>query len=73
MSKTTCSEEFDDVHKVLLDGISANMVSLLHTGKHVAINAAYTTILCNLVFYYIYELFTLQYDITTYSRFRKAV
>ena len=31
-NKTTCSEEFDEVHKVFLDGISTNMVLLLHTG-----------------------------------------
>ena len=31
-NKTTCSEDFDEVHKVFLDGISTNMVLLLHTG-----------------------------------------
>ena len=42
-NETTCSEEFDEIHQVVLYGISANMESLLNNGKYSAINAAYTT------------------------------
>ena len=34
------SEDFDAVHKVLLDGISENMASLVQLGKYGTISAA---------------------------------
>ena len=37
-NKTTSSEDFDDVHMVVLDDISSNMESLVHTNKCGAIN-----------------------------------
>ena len=42
-NKTTPSEQFDEIHKVVIDGISDNMASLIHLGKYGAINTANTT------------------------------
>ena len=42
-NKNTPSEEFDDSNKVVLDGTSVNVVSLVQTGKYGAINEADTT------------------------------
>ena len=42
-NKTTLSEEFDGIHKGIIDGNNGNMSSLVHSGKHGAINTAYTT------------------------------
>ena len=42
-NKTISSEEFYDIHKVLLDGIIANTELLIHTGKYGAINSVDTT------------------------------
>ena len=40
INKTTAGEEFDEVNKVFLDVISANMELLVQTGKYGATNAA---------------------------------
>ena len=37
-NKGTSSEDFDEIHKILLDGISGNTNSLLQTGKYGATN-----------------------------------
>ena len=37
-NKTTCSEDFDEAHQVVLYGISTNMAPLPQTGKYGAIN-----------------------------------
>ena len=39
-SKSTSSETFDEIHEVVLDGISDNMASLVESGKYVAINTS---------------------------------
>ena len=39
-NKTTPGEDFDEVHKVILYGISSSMEYLLHTRKYCAINEA---------------------------------
>ena len=38
-NKTTWSEDFDEVHKVVIGGISDNIASLVQLGKYGAINA----------------------------------
>ena len=43
INKYTSSEGFDALHKLVLDGISYNMSSVVHLGKYGAINAADTT------------------------------
>ena len=40
--KATTSEAFEEIHQVLLDGISYNMTSLVQSGKYVPINITYT-------------------------------
>ena len=41
--KSTPFEEFDEIHKVVLDGISNDMASLVQSVKYVAINTADTS------------------------------
>ena len=64
-NKTTSSEDFDEVHKVLLDCISDNMASFVQLGKCGAINAAYTITMGYYVIKVISEPYTLQEDQTT--------
>ena len=48
--KSIPSEAFDEIHQVVLDGISENMASLVQSGIYVAINTDDTAkkwILCN--------------------------
>ena len=40
--KSTPSDTFDEIHQVVLDGISDNMASLVESGKYVAINTTDT-------------------------------
>ena len=71
-NKTTCSEDFDEVHQVVLYVISANMASLIYTGKYGAINEEDTTTLGYYAVEYVYEPFIVQYDITTYGQVSKS-
>ena len=41
--KSTHSESFEEIHKVVIDRISDNMASLVQSGKYGAINTADTT------------------------------
>ena len=59
-NKNKLSEEFSDMHKVVLDGISANMTSLVQTEKYGAINAADPRIIGYYALKYITDNFTLQ-------------
>ena len=58
-NKRTSSEDFDDVHKVVLYGTSANMDYLVRTGKYGEINASDPTTLGYYVAKYVSDLFTL--------------
>ena len=51
--KATTSEAFEEIHKVLLDGISDNMASLVQCGNHGAMNPTYPTTMV----YYIINFF----------------
>ena len=42
-SKSTSSENFDEIHQVVLDGISDHMASLVKSGKYGAINTTDTS------------------------------
>ena len=42
-NKITSSEDFDDTHKIVLDGKSQHIASLVQLGKYGAINAEYPT------------------------------
>ena len=42
-SKSTSSDTFDEIHQVVLDGISYNMASLVESGKYGAINTTDTS------------------------------
>ena len=71
-NKATRSEEFDEVHQVVIDRIIYNMASLVYTGKYGAINAEDTTTLGYYIVNYVSEPFTLQYDITAYGHVSNA-
>ena len=43
LSKSTSSDTFDEIHQVVLDGISDNMASLFESGKYGAINTTDTS------------------------------
>ena len=57
---TTSSEDFDVVYKVVLDGISENMASLVQLGKFSAINEADPTTMIYYVINILSEPYTLQ-------------
>ena len=42
LSKSTSYDKFDEIHQVVLDGISDNMASLVESGKYGAINTTDT-------------------------------
>ena len=42
-SKSTSSDAFDEIHQVVLDGISDNMASLVESGKYGSINTTDTS------------------------------
>ena len=60
------------MNKVLPDGISANMASLVQTGKYGAINAIDPTTLRYYVVKYVSYAFIIQEDITTDGQDSKA-
>ena len=58
--KSTPFEEFDEIHQVVLDGISDKMASLVQSGKYGDINIADTTKNVFYVIQFISEAYTLQ-------------
>ena len=64
VTKITPSEAFEEIHKVVLDGISYNMASLDQPGKYDAINIADTTTNGSYVINLISEAYTLQNNTT---------
>ena len=58
--KSTPSEEFDEIHKVVLDGISENMASLVQSGIYVSINTDDTAKNGFYVIQFISEAYTLK-------------
>ena len=63
---STPSYSFDEIHQVVLDGISDNMASLFESGKYVAINRMDTTTNGFYVVIFKSEAYTLQYNTTIY-------
>ena len=41
--KATTSKDFEEIYQVVLDGISDNMASLVHSGKYVTMNTIDTS------------------------------
>ena len=67
-NRTTSSDDFDAVHKVVIDDISDNLVSLVQLGKYGAINASDPTTMGYYVINYLSEPYTLQEYQTTYGQ-----
>ena len=59
-NKTTTNKYFDAVHKVVLDGLSDNIVAIFQDGKYGAINTEYPTIMGYYVVKFLSEPHTLQ-------------
>ena len=58
--KSTLSDAFDEIHQVVLDGISDNMASLVEAGNYGAINTTDITINWFYVILFTSESYTLQ-------------
>ena len=59
-SKSTSSDTFDEIHQVILDGISDNMASLVESGTYGAINTTDTSTNGFYVIMFISGAYTLQ-------------
>ena len=68
-NKSTTYEYFDGVHKVVLDGISENMSSLVHNRKYGAVNTVDPTTTGYYVVKLISEPYTLQEGETVNKQF----
>ena len=62
--KSTPSYAYDEIHEVVLDGISDNMASLVESGKYGANKKIYTTSKGFYVIMFTYEAYTLQDNAT---------
>ena len=65
-------EAFDEIHKVFLEGISDNMVSLVQSGNYGFINTAETTENVFYVIQFISEAYTLQNNTAIYGQIISA-
>ena len=63
-NKSTTGEYFDEVHKVVLYGISENMSLIVQNGKYDAVNTAYLTTLGYYVVKFVSEPYMLQVNKT---------
>ena len=66
--KSITSETFDEIHQVVLDGISENMSSLVQLGMYGAINTDDTTTNGLYVIQFISDAYTLQSNTTIYGQ-----
>ena len=66
--KSTLFEEFDDIHQVVLDGISDNIASLVQPGMYGAINTYETTKNAFYVIQFISEAYTLKNNTQIYGQ-----
>ena len=71
--KSIPSEDFDEIHQVVLDGISENMASLVQSGMYGAINTYYNTSNGFCVIQFISEAYTLKNNTTIYGQVFSAV
>ena len=63
--KSTSSDTFDEIHQVVLDGISDNMASLVESGKYGSINTTYTSTNGFYVIMFTSGAYTIQENTTT--------
>ena len=66
--KSTYFDAIDDIHKVVLDGISENMASLVQSGMYSAINTADNTSYGFYIIKFISEAYTLKKNTTIYGQ-----
>ena len=71
-NKTTSTEDFDAVYKVVRDVIIETMAFLVQLGKYGATNSAYPTKMVYYVIKYLSEPYTLQEHQTTYRKVIKS-
>ena len=58
--KSTTSEDFEEIHKVVLDFISENMTSLFQSGNYGVINTTDVSTMRYYVIMFVSEAYTLQ-------------
>ena len=66
--KSTPSEAFDEIHQVVLDGISENMASSFQSGMYGAINTYDTTTNGLYVIQFLSDAYKLQNNTTIYGQ-----
>ena len=62
--KATTSDSFEEIHQVVLDGISKNMSSLVQYGKYGSITTTHTLTMKYYVIKFVLEAYILQDDTT---------
>ena len=67
-SNSTSSDTFDEIHQVVIDGISDNMASLVESGKYGAINTTDTSTNGFYVIMFTSGAYTLQENTTIYGQ-----
>ena len=66
--KSTLSDTFDEIHQVVLDGISYNMASLVESVKYGSIKTTDTTTNVSYVIMFTSEAYTLQENTPIYRQ-----
>ena len=66
--KSTPSDAFDEIHQVVLDGISDNMALLVESGKYGSINTTDTENNGFYVIMFTSEAYTIQDNTTIYGK-----
>ena len=62
--KATTSDDFEEIHRVVIDSISDNMDPLVQAGKYFAINTTYMLTMGLYVIKFVSEAYYLQDDTT---------
>ena len=70
--KATAREAFEDIHHVVLDGISDNMAPLIQSGKYGTMNTTDTSTMGYYVINFVSEAYTLKYDTTCDGKISSA-
>ena len=62
--KSRTSGAFEEIHQVILDGISDNMALLFRSGNYGSMKTTYTSTMGYYVINFVLDTYTLQYDTT---------
>ena len=70
--KATTSEAFEEIHQVVLDGISDNMASLVQSGKYGSMKTTFTSTMVYYIIKFVSEAYNLQEDTTCDKKISSA-